>query len=92
MAFIPMLEAVLHPLMLYQPIWVIGFTVALGKCGPKGTLRLLADDRAVQQFVLSHGLMDYVLTAPRTSLISHNKEGIISLPGPYPFPRQVIPR
>ena len=35
-----------------------------------------------QQFALSHlGLRDYLLFAPRTSLISANKEGIISLPG-----------
>ena len=26
-----MLEAALHPLMLYQPIWVIGFTIAIGE-------------------------------------------------------------
>ncbi|EPS97371.1 hypothetical protein FOMPIDRAFT_1128736 [Fomitopsis schrenkii] len=63
-ALIPMLEAVLHPFMLYQPVWVIGFTIAF-----------------IQQFALSHGLMDYVFSAPRTNLISHNKEGIISLPG-----------
>ena len=30
--------------------------------------------------------MDYILSAPRTSLISHNKEGIVSLPGAPPFP------
>ncbi|KAI0736482.1 GWT1-domain-containing protein [Fomitopsis betulina] len=63
-ALIPMLEAALHPLMFYQPVWVIGFTIAL-----------------IQQFALSHGLMDYVSSAPRANILSHNKEGIVSLPG-----------
>lgn len=31
-ALIPMLEAVLHPFMLYQPVWVIGFTIAFSRC------------------------------------------------------------
>ena len=35
-----------------------------------------------QELALSHlGLKDYILFAPRNSLISANKEGIISLPG-----------
>ena len=34
-----------------------------------------------QELALHRGLKDYLLFAPRDSLISANKEGIISLPG-----------
>ncbi|TFK28338.1 hypothetical protein FA15DRAFT_612475 [Coprinopsis marcescibilis] len=34
-----------------------------------------------QQLALSYGLKDYVLNAPSTSLISQNKEGLVSLTG-----------
>ncbi|KZT66714.1 hypothetical protein DAEQUDRAFT_674575 [Daedalea quercina L-15889] len=64
LAFIPILENFLHPLMIHLPISLLGVAVAL-----------------LQQLVLSHGLMDYVLYAPRIGLFSHNKEGIIALPG-----------
>ncbi|TFY51306.1 hypothetical protein EVJ58_g10637 [Rhodofomes roseus] len=61
---IPILEVVLHPLMVSLPISLLGVSVAL-----------------LQQSLLSYSLMDYVFHAPRTGLISHNKEGIVSLLG-----------
>ncbi|KAH9919571.1 GWT1-domain-containing protein [Fomitopsis serialis] len=64
LASIPILEVLLHPVMVRLPISLLGVSVAL-----------------LQQLVLSHGLTDYVLNAPRTGLISQNKEGIVSLSG-----------
>ncbi|KAH9921820.1 GWT1-domain-containing protein [Fomitopsis serialis] len=64
LASIPILEVLLHPVMVRLPISLLGVSVAL-----------------LQQLVLSHGLTDYVLNAPRTGLISENKEGIVSLSG-----------
>ncbi|PCH36925.1 hypothetical protein WOLCODRAFT_127895 [Wolfiporia cocos MD-104 SS10] len=65
LAAIPVLQVLLHPAMIYLPISLLGMLVAL-----------------VQQFALYYGgMQEYVLTAPRLSLVSHNKEGIVSLTG-----------
>lgn len=42
---------------------------------------LLIEANTVQQTVLKGGLMEYVLNAPRISLVSSNKEGLVSLMG-----------
>lgn len=64
LALIPVLQVLLHPLMLHFPIAFLGLAVAL-----------------VQQSLLSAGLGQYILNAPRTTLISANKEGIVSITG-----------
>ncbi|TEB32745.1 GWT1-domain-containing protein [Coprinellus micaceus] len=65
LAFLPILQVLLHPIIIYLPISLIGILVAVA-----------------QQTVLSrYGLKEYVLNAPRTSLVGANKEGIVSLTG-----------
>ncbi|KIL66037.1 hypothetical protein M378DRAFT_161257 [Amanita muscaria Koide BX008] len=65
LALLPVLQVVLHPLILRTSVSLLSIIVAIA-----------------QQVVLSYGgLQDYVLNAPRTSLVSANKEGIVSLPG-----------
>ncbi|GJE93137.1 GWT1-domain-containing protein [Phanerochaete sordida] len=62
---IPILQILLHPIMIYMPISALGVILAL-----------------IHQAALSSGgLMLYVLHAPRDSLVSANKEGIVSLTG-----------
>ncbi|KAF9483265.1 hypothetical protein BDN70DRAFT_873954 [Pholiota conissans] len=65
LALLPILQVLLHPLIRVLPASAVGFLVAL------------AQQAALSQF----NLRDYVLTAPRTSLISANKEGLVSLTG-----------
>ncbi|TFK43019.1 GWT1-domain-containing protein [Crucibulum laeve] len=65
LALIPVLQVLLHPILIRLPISVVGALIA---CGQQAALSQL-------------GLQSYVLTVPRTSLISANKEGIISLTG-----------
>ncbi|TFY79982.1 hypothetical protein EWM64_g4031 [Hericium alpestre] len=64
LALIPVLQVLLHPLIMKLPISLIGVLLALA-----------------QQIILSAGLQEFVINAPRTTLISANKEGIVSLPG-----------
>ncbi|KAF8800890.1 hypothetical protein BYT27DRAFT_7116401 [Phlegmacium glaucopus] len=65
LALLPILQVLFHPLLLHFPIALVAILLGMS-----------------QQFALSHlGLRDYLVFAPRTSLISANKEGIISLPG-----------
>ncbi|KAF5310303.1 hypothetical protein D9611_012038 [Ephemerocybe angulata] len=65
LAFLPILQVLLHPLIIHLPISMIGISVAV------------AQQAALSQY----GLKEYVLNAPRTTLISANKEGLVSLPG-----------
>lgn len=65
LALVPILQVLLHPVIIYLPVSLLGVLIAVG-----------------QQTALSHfGLESYILSAPRTSIISANKEGIVSLPG-----------
>ncbi|CAA7263440.1 unnamed protein product [Cyclocybe aegerita] len=65
LAILPILQVVLHPIFRHVSISMTGVLVAL-----------------MQQTSLSKfGMKDYVLLAPRTSLVSANKEGIVSLTG-----------
>ncbi|KIJ91233.1 hypothetical protein K443DRAFT_686228 [Laccaria amethystina LaAM-08-1] len=65
LALVPILQVLLHPIIIYLPVSLLGVLIAVG-----------------QQSALSHfALESYILTAPRTSIISANKEGIVSLPG-----------
>lgn len=66
LAILPILQVILHPILLRYPISLIGLLIAF-----------------FQQILLSvFNFQNYVLTSPRTtSLISSNKEGLISLIG-----------
>ncbi|EKM78301.1 hypothetical protein AGABI1DRAFT_75828 [Agaricus bisporus var. burnettii JB137-S8] len=66
LAILPILQVILHPILIRYPISLIGLLIAF-----------------FQQILLSlFNLQNYVLTSPRTtSLISSNKEGLISLIG-----------
>ncbi|TDL27950.1 hypothetical protein BD410DRAFT_761197 [Rickenella mellea] len=65
LAFLPILTTLLHPLLARQPITLVGVLIAVS-----------------HQVALSvTPLQTYTLTATRTSLISQNKEGLVSLPG-----------
>ncbi|KZV75704.1 hypothetical protein PENSPDRAFT_647000 [Peniophora sp. CONT] len=63
---LPLLQILLHPILANQTVPI----PALGL--------LLA---AAQQLSLSTGSADYILHAPRTTILSANKEGLLSLPG-----------
>ncbi|VDB96676.1 unnamed protein product [Peniophora sp. CBMAI 1063] len=63
---LPLLQILLHPILANQTVPI----PALGL--------LLA---GAQQLSLSTGAANYILHAPRTSLLSANKEGLLSLPG-----------
>ncbi|KAG7095944.1 hypothetical protein E1B28_006628 [Marasmius oreades] len=66
LALLPVMEVVLHPLMVYCSVTFIGITVAI--------LHQLALSKL--------GLEDYVFNASRvSSVVSANKEGIVSLAG-----------
>ncbi|CAL1710321.1 unnamed protein product [Somion occarium] len=58
-------KVLLHPLILYLPISLVGVIVALSH----------------QLALSSGGLTSYVLNEPRESFISANKEGLVSLTG-----------
>ncbi|KAJ8083308.1 Glucosaminyl phosphatidylinositol (GlcN-PI) nositol acylation protein [Marasmius tenuissimus] len=65
LAVLPILQVLLHPFMAYCSITTLGMAVMF-----------------LHQIALSkYGLEDYVFTAPRISLISANKEGLVSLTG-----------
>ncbi|THH03925.1 hypothetical protein EW145_g5899 [Phellinidium pouzarii] len=65
LALLPILQVILHPAIAYIPISLLGFLVALS-----------------HQIGLSlTPLQYYALNAPRTNLLSANKEGLISLAG-----------
>lgn len=62
---LPVLQVLLHPLIVLLPISLLGVAAAVS-----------------HQLALSYGgLTTFVLHAPRTSLISQNKEGLVSLIG-----------
>jgi len=65
LALLPILQTVLHPIILRVPISLVGVLLAIS-----------------HQTALSFfGLESFVLHAPRTDLISANKEGLVSLTG-----------
>ncbi|KDQ32594.1 hypothetical protein PLEOSDRAFT_1073093 [Pleurotus ostreatus PC15] len=65
LALLPILQVLLHPLILRLPVSLIGILVGI----------------AHQFSLSWFGLENYVLHVPRTSIISANKEGIASLIG-----------
>ncbi|KAJ3826791.1 GWT1-domain-containing protein [Lentinula raphanica] len=65
LALVPVMEVIFHPVIIRMSVTTLGIIAAI-----------------LQQILLStFGLSDYVLNAPRISLVSANKEGIVSLPG-----------
>ncbi|RPD60688.1 hypothetical protein L227DRAFT_623446 [Lentinus tigrinus ALCF2SS1-6] len=65
LGLIPILQVLLHPLMVYFPISLLGVVVAISH----------------QLALSMGGLAQYILDGPRDSVIAANKEGIISLTG-----------
>ncbi|KAF5384964.1 hypothetical protein D9615_001166 [Tricholomella constricta] len=65
LALLPILQVILHPVIIRIPLALLGVLVAL----------------AQQLTLSALGMQDFVLKAPRAGLISANKEGIISLSG-----------
>ncbi|KAI0073556.1 hypothetical protein K474DRAFT_1686168 [Panus rudis PR-1116 ss-1] len=65
LGLLPLMQVLLHPFMVYLPISLVGVIVAISH----------------QLTLSSGGLSVYVLHAPRTSLVSANKEGLVSLTG-----------
>ncbi|KAF8496917.1 GWT1-domain-containing protein [Gautieria morchelliformis] len=65
LAALPLLQVILHPLLSYSGILGVGVGITL-----------------LHQFALSNTfLQDWTLNAPRTDIISQNKEGLVSLLG-----------
>ncbi|KIK69707.1 hypothetical protein GYMLUDRAFT_34108 [Collybiopsis luxurians FD-317 M1] len=65
LALLPIMEVLLHPLMIRVSVTAIGIAVAVFQ----------------QLLLSKYGLSDYVLNAPRVNIISANKEGLVSLTG-----------
>ncbi|KAL1948259.1 hypothetical protein VTO73DRAFT_12334 [Trametes versicolor] len=65
LGLIPVLQALLHPVMVHVPISFLGVVVAISH----------------QLALSLGGMQDFVLDAPRIGVISANKEGIVSLIG-----------
>ncbi|TFK69849.1 GWT1-domain-containing protein [Pluteus cervinus] len=65
LAIVPVLQVLLHPIIQWAPISLVGVAIA-----------------AVHQLALSYGGLEvYILFEPRGSIISANKEGLISTLG-----------
>ncbi|KAI0748577.1 GWT1-domain-containing protein [Daedaleopsis nitida] len=65
LALIPILQVLLHPVMVHVPISLLGVVVAISH----------------ELALSTGGLAQFIMHAPRTGLFSANKEGIISLTG-----------
>ncbi|KAL7284819.1 hypothetical protein ACG7TL_002129 [Trametes sanguinea] len=65
LACIPVLQVLLHPVIVHVPISLLGVIVAISH----------------QLALSAGGLQRFVLEAPRAGVISANKEGIVSLTG-----------
>ncbi|KAK7680315.1 hypothetical protein QCA50_016555 [Cerrena zonata] len=65
LGLLPLLQVLLHPFIVYLPISLLGVIVAISH----------------QIALSSGGLASYVFNAPRSTLISANKEGLVSLIG-----------
>ncbi|KAI9068191.1 hypothetical protein FKP32DRAFT_1562231 [Trametes sanguinea] len=65
LACIPVLQVLLHPVIVHVPISLLGVIVAISH----------------QLALSAGGLQRFVLEAPRVGVVSSNKEGIVSLTG-----------
>ncbi|TBU26304.1 GWT1-domain-containing protein [Dichomitus squalens] len=65
LGLIPIIQVLLHPVMVYVPISLLGLVVAVSH----------------QLALSTGRLAQYVLDAPRIGVVSANKEGLISLTG-----------
>ncbi len=77
-----MLQVLLHPIIQWAPISLVGVVIAVGENPPWSCKTSLTVPRLVHQLALSFGGLEvYILFEPRRSLISANKEGLISTLG-----------
>jgi phosphatidylinositol glycan class W len=77
------LRVVLHPFIASMPVSLLGLLVALGLRLGHLIPSIHSHIGTAHQIFLSAGLMAYVLNSPRQTLISANKEGLVSLTGMY---------
>jgi len=77
------MQVILHPMLQRHPISLVGVVVGLCELPIFNFVVFLClKGNAVQQLFLSRlSLKEYILNAPRISIISANKEGIVSLLG-----------
>lgn len=77
-----MTQAFLHPVFQQTTISVVGVILAIRESNRIAVVLHVLNLAKVQEILLSRfSLREYVLEAPRTSLVSANKEGIVSLLG-----------
>jgi hypothetical protein len=81
----PALQVALHPLIQRMPVSLIGVLVALCMSTVYQLGHADLHSSAHQMALSLLGWQNYVLHAPRTNLISANKEGLVSLSGTRPF-------
>jgi phosphatidylinositol glycan class W len=76
------LQTFLHPIFRHTTISVVGVVLSIRELPTASLFFITLKQIQVQEILLSRFLLkEYVLEAPRTSLISANKEGIVSLLG-----------
>jgi hypothetical protein len=78
----PLAGVACESLWPHVPFWVLGCAISIGAFQAY-LIHLHLSARAVHQGALSHTLTDWVLHAPRTSLVTANKEGLASFPGAW---------
>ena len=82
MGTLPVLEALLHPILPFAPVSMIAIAIALCEsCYLPQHCRANSRYPAHQVALSVAGWREFVLFAPRTNLVSANKEGIVSLFG-----------
>ena len=92
LALLPILQVILHPLIRRVPISLVGVLVAICKLRPLALLQTIKPFFPGHQLSLSLiDMQSFVLYTPRTSIISANKEGIVSLSGEALTPVPPIP-
>lgn len=82
MGTLPVLEVLLHPVLPFAPVSMIAIAIALCGCSARhGFSRTDTCFIAHQVALSAAGWREFVIFAPRTDLLSANKEGIVSLFG-----------
>ena len=83
LAALPPLQVLLHPLLLHSPMLGVGLGITLRKTSDHIVSLLNAHHHyQVHQSILSKtSLQTWAIYAPRTNIMTQNKEGLVSLPG-----------
>jgi phosphatidylinositol glycan class W len=84
LGLLPVLQVMVHPLIRLVPISLVGILVAIckSKFYRSHSTQTTNTFFSVHQISLSFlGMQSFILYAPRTNIISANKEGIVSLSG-----------